>query len=344
MTYPYHWFSEQVGLAGDLGSTNDVLIPLVEMGDANHTIEEYIELKAKKAHRRGQMFHWETATYEKARYHENIGYFKDFKTNFPAIVFDDALATDHKISSEPTVSLLDDNEIDFRISFDESDNEDYTFIYDKNLFSCKLIHVNNLKTDSKNDNDEVNISSNDVVEQSDSGISINIWHHYMPEIRDIHGSDTRVMSTLMLLFTIRDSIGVGIVWYPLRRPCHRLIAFNISGRGQIPEKVITTNLFYVRSMDEGTAVNVPYLLAQYLFRLDCASVREIEYTWVWVASGPERQQVAAAGAAQADQEIPEEDVQADPTPIQAPQARAATPMLTHFSNLTWIFKKRTTFV
>ncbi|GKD98550.1 hypothetical protein Tco_1382447, partial [Tanacetum coccineum] len=125
MTYPCHWFSEQVGLAGDLGSTNDVLIPLVEMGDANHTIEEYIELKAKKAHRRGQMFHWETATYEKARYHENIGYFKDFKTNFPAIVFDDALATDHKISSEPTVSLLDDNEIDFRISFDESDNEDY---------------------------------------------------------------------------------------------------------------------------------------------------------------------------------------------------------------------------
>ncbi|GJV54845.1 reverse transcriptase domain-containing protein [Tanacetum coccineum] len=28
MTYPCHWFSEQVGLAGDLGSTNDVLIPL----------------------------------------------------------------------------------------------------------------------------------------------------------------------------------------------------------------------------------------------------------------------------------------------------------------------------
>ncbi|GKD25228.1 hypothetical protein Tco_1231442 [Tanacetum coccineum] len=28
MTYPFHWFSEQVGLSGDLGSTNDVLIPL----------------------------------------------------------------------------------------------------------------------------------------------------------------------------------------------------------------------------------------------------------------------------------------------------------------------------
>ncbi|GJX82297.1 hypothetical protein Tco_0331778 [Tanacetum coccineum] len=30
MTYPYHWFSEQVGLTGDLGSTNNVLIPLIQ--------------------------------------------------------------------------------------------------------------------------------------------------------------------------------------------------------------------------------------------------------------------------------------------------------------------------
>nr|GEX46893.1 hypothetical protein [Tanacetum cinerariifolium] len=30
MTYPCHWFSEQVGLAGDLGLTNDVLNPLEE--------------------------------------------------------------------------------------------------------------------------------------------------------------------------------------------------------------------------------------------------------------------------------------------------------------------------
>ncbi|GKA07381.1 hypothetical protein Tco_0686605 [Tanacetum coccineum] len=29
MTYPCHWFTEQVGLAGDMGSTNDVLIPLI---------------------------------------------------------------------------------------------------------------------------------------------------------------------------------------------------------------------------------------------------------------------------------------------------------------------------
>ncbi|GJU25841.1 hypothetical protein Tco_1164462 [Tanacetum coccineum] len=41
---------------------------------------------------------------------------------------------------------------------------------------------------------------------------------------------------------------------------------SISERGHAPENVTSTDLFYLRSMDEGTAVNVPYLLAQYLFR------------------------------------------------------------------------------
>ncbi|GKB25738.1 hypothetical protein Tco_0865139 [Tanacetum coccineum] len=79
------------------------------------------------------------------------------------------------ILSEPTVSPLDDNEIDFKISFDESNDEDYTIIYDKNLFSYKLISVNDLKLDSENDDNKVNISSDDVVvEQSDSGIDANV--------------------------------------------------------------------------------------------------------------------------------------------------------------------------
>nr|GEY39948.1 hypothetical protein [Tanacetum cinerariifolium] len=141
------------------------------MEDPNLTMEEYIELEAEKALRRGQTFNWETTTYEKVRYCEDINYFKDFKTDFPAIVFDDPLATDHKILSEPTVSPLDDNGINFKLSFDESDDEAYTITYDINSFSYKLIFVNDLKLDSKNDDNKVNISSKDVViEQSDSGI------------------------------------------------------------------------------------------------------------------------------------------------------------------------------
>ncbi|GJU74845.1 hypothetical protein Tco_1266250 [Tanacetum coccineum] len=62
------------------------------------------------------------------------------------------------IHVDPKVSLLD-NEIDFRISFDESDDEDYMVVYDENSFSHKIISVNNLKTDSENDNDKVNMPS-----------------------------------------------------------------------------------------------------------------------------------------------------------------------------------------
>ncbi|GKB88133.1 hypothetical protein Tco_0960405 [Tanacetum coccineum] len=77
---------------------------------------------------------------------------RSVETEFPAIVFNDSLTFEETPSYEPTVSPLNDNKIDFRISFDESDDEDYTVIYDKNSFSYKIISVNNLKTYSENDN------------------------------------------------------------------------------------------------------------------------------------------------------------------------------------------------
>ncbi|GJT52730.1 putative reverse transcriptase domain-containing protein [Tanacetum coccineum] len=61
----------------------------------NITIEEYIRLEEEKAHRR-------------------------------AIVFNDTLTSEAAHSCEPTVSSLNNDEIDFRISFDESDDEDCT--------------------------------------------------------------------------------------------------------------------------------------------------------------------------------------------------------------------------
>nr|GEX24939.1 hypothetical protein [Tanacetum cinerariifolium] len=52
---------------------------------------------------------------------------------------------------------------------------------------------------------------------------------------------------------------------PLGRLCHCLIAFSISRRGQAPKKVTAIDLFYLGSMDQ-RVVNLPYLLAIYLFR------------------------------------------------------------------------------
>ncbi|GJU12790.1 hypothetical protein Tco_1135186 [Tanacetum coccineum] len=97
------------------------------MDDPNITIEEYIRLEEEKARWR-------------------------------AIVFNDKLTSEAALSCEPTVSSLNNDEINFRISFDESNDEDCTVIFDKNSLSYKMISVNNLKTDSENDNDKVNMS------------------------------------------------------------------------------------------------------------------------------------------------------------------------------------------
>ncbi|GKB34161.1 hypothetical protein Tco_0879103, partial [Tanacetum coccineum] len=103
----------------------------VEMDDLNITIEEYIRIEEEKARRRGRTFNWQTATFEKLKnYEDEDDCFIDFKTKFPAIVFDNTSTT---LQSEPTVCPPNENMIDFRISLDESDDEDYTIIFDENF-------------------------------------------------------------------------------------------------------------------------------------------------------------------------------------------------------------------
>ncbi|GKC27101.1 hypothetical protein Tco_1034395 [Tanacetum coccineum] len=127
------------------------------MDDPNITMEEYIMLEEEKARRRGKVYNWETATYGKIWDNKDVHDLGSVETEFLAIVFNDTLTSEATLSCEPTVSSLNNNEIDFRISFDESDDEDCTVIFDKNSFSYKIISVNNLKTDSENDNEKVNM-------------------------------------------------------------------------------------------------------------------------------------------------------------------------------------------
>ncbi|GKA29164.1 hypothetical protein Tco_0715409 [Tanacetum coccineum] len=104
------------------------------MDDPNITMEEYIRLEEEKARRRGQNYDWKSATYGKVKYFEDINYFRDFETEFPAIVFNDILISKPETPSKPIVSSPIDKKFDFNfeISFDEYDDEDYTFTYDKN--------------------------------------------------------------------------------------------------------------------------------------------------------------------------------------------------------------------
>ncbi|GJY24214.1 hypothetical protein Tco_0397872 [Tanacetum coccineum] len=130
---------------------------------------------------------------------------------------------------------------------------------------------------------------------------------------------------------------------PVRRLCHRIIAYSISGRGQAPKKVIDVDLFYLCNIDHGTT-NVSHLLAQYLF---WHSERRKSGSWLsrghfigrlamhfglvsdegLRGQGPERQQAAAAGAHEAGEASPaaEEVASEIPAPAQAPPPPPPTP-------------------
>ncbi|GJV43313.1 hypothetical protein Tco_1427849, partial [Tanacetum coccineum] len=128
------------------------------MDDPNITLVEYIRLEEEKAQNRGKVFNWETAKYGKIWYDEDVHDLKSVKTKFRAISFNDHISSEKTLSCEPTVSSLND-EINFRILFDDSDDDDHMVIFDKNSFSYKIISVNNLKTDSENDNEKVSLPS-----------------------------------------------------------------------------------------------------------------------------------------------------------------------------------------
>ncbi|GJY61150.1 retrovirus-related pol polyprotein from transposon TNT 1-94 [Tanacetum coccineum] len=93
-------------------------------------MEEYIQLMADKARGHDQTFNC-----------DDLDSFTDFETDFPAIVYNDASTSNQNISSEPTPSIYNaiKSNIEFYISFSDSEDEDYTFIYNKDSSSYKLI-------------------------------------------------------------------------------------------------------------------------------------------------------------------------------------------------------------
>ncbi|GJW53082.1 hypothetical protein Tco_0097167 [Tanacetum coccineum] len=502
------------------------------MDNLNITTEEYIRFEEEKACRHSKVYNWETAKYGKIWYDEDVYDLRFVETKFPAIVFNHELSFEKTLSCEPTVSSLNNNEIDFRISFHESDDEDYTVIFDKNSFSYKIIYVNDLKMDSENDNERVNmplfpspelkvscfddldffkdfenefpaivyndaltsksdfltkptlcpqhidefdlknetsLSKYDEVEQNvlyfndlfpfniiylddlksgkdndDNKIDIiqssgdmsplpprdkrRVWLRYQVEgyTKEIVHDFKQRLETIFkrqvnrvhilyfkgLTFDMRQDLaerlrmaytrddgqehlwdrysrlhtaeemaedGFEAYWLGservipdkgdlssywieiyfdrdflrsapsytyirllVRRLCHRLISYNISRRGQAPKKVTTTDLFYLRSMEQGAA-NVPYLLAQYLFRHTEGRksgarlsqghfIGRLAYHFgpvsddglrglsVLTPQGAERQPVIAAATLGGAEDAPDidEGAQAIPAPIHAP--------------------------
>nr|GFA07540.1 hypothetical protein [Tanacetum cinerariifolium] len=94
------------------------------MNDPKITMEEYIRLEEEKARRCRKEYNWETATYGKIWDNEDVYDLGSVETEFPAMVFNDTLTSKASLSCEPTISSLND-EIDFKILFEDFDYEDY---------------------------------------------------------------------------------------------------------------------------------------------------------------------------------------------------------------------------
>ncbi|GJV56909.1 hypothetical protein Tco_1457914 [Tanacetum coccineum] len=147
------------------------------MDDPDITMEEYIQLMADKAQKHGDTFNWETAIYGKVPC-DDSDLFNDFEADFPAIVYNDASTSIDNVLSEPSVSIYTaiKSNIDFSISYSDSEDEDYTFTYDKDSLFPKLIHVDILKPKPVNDYVEINTelcSENIVIKPMDNIIFTN---------------------------------------------------------------------------------------------------------------------------------------------------------------------------
>nr|GEW81556.1 hypothetical protein [Tanacetum cinerariifolium] len=218
---------------------------------------------------------------------------KSVKTEFPAIVFNDNLRSNETLSCEPMVTFLKNNETDFRISFDESDDEDYTIGFDKNLFSYKIISTNDLKMDSENDKEKVNMPLFPSPEPLGKLVSKNgygvlgkarrsmTWRQFILAL-GLHTNEEMAEDGFGAYWlgserVIPDKGDLSDYWVEIsfgrdfltgdpsytyirdsvRRLCHRLISYNIFRRGRAPEKVTVTKAVEdAHVVDEG-ALAVP---------------------------------------------------------------------------------------
>ncbi|GJT56794.1 hypothetical protein Tco_0991848 [Tanacetum coccineum] len=76
------------------------------MDDPNITMEEYIRLEEEKAHRRGKVYNWETATHGKIWYDEDVHDLRFVETEFPAMVFNDTLTSEQHSRVSLCVGVL----------------------------------------------------------------------------------------------------------------------------------------------------------------------------------------------------------------------------------------------
>ncbi|GJY45753.1 hypothetical protein Tco_0434816 [Tanacetum coccineum] len=136
------------------------------MEDQDMTMEEYVQYETEKALRNDKVYYWETATYDKIWYDEDVHYLRLFETEFPTIVYNDALASKPDFSSEPTVIPQHIDEVNLKNEtwLSEYEGGEYNAISFNDPFSFNVFFVNDSKLDTDNDDDKIDIKQSNLLD------------------------------------------------------------------------------------------------------------------------------------------------------------------------------------
>ncbi|GJV37415.1 hypothetical protein Tco_1409892 [Tanacetum coccineum] len=131
------------------------------MEDPNITMEEYIRLEEEKARRHGKVYNWETATYGRTWYDNDVRDLRSVESEFPSIVFNDKLTSELALSCEPTPTVspqhIDEFNLNDETLLSEYDEEEQNVLYFNDLFPFNIIYPNELKSDEDNNDKEIDI-------------------------------------------------------------------------------------------------------------------------------------------------------------------------------------------
>ncbi|GJR60163.1 hypothetical protein Tco_1502325 [Tanacetum coccineum] len=89
---------------------------------------------------------------------DDLDLFKDFKNEFPAIVYNDAQTSKSDLLTEPILNPRHINEFDFKdeTSVSEYDEEEQNILYFNDLFPFNIIRPDDLKSEKDNEDNNNN--------------------------------------------------------------------------------------------------------------------------------------------------------------------------------------------
>nr|GEW99262.1 hypothetical protein [Tanacetum cinerariifolium] len=225
------------------------------MDDHNITMKEYIRLEEERAHRHGKVYNWETATYGRIGNDDDVHDLRCIEIEFPSIIFNDKLTYEVALSCETTRHQYLSLE---GLEYTDTDIADFEEVLER-IYKRGVHRVHVFDFGGLTDLKAKGLSGRILMEHKDA-----------QRKRQECEADPRqgdLSAYWVGISSARDFLGTAPSYTSIRdlmlRLCHKLIACSIAGRSHVHEKVIVTDLFYLKGMDVGL-VNIPYLLARYL--------------------------------------------------------------------------------